>query len=236
MRPSLIRLALVASIAFASPASLAAQSAPAAAPSPTTPAPRTPERHEAEIKKFEDADRAAPPAPGAIVFIGSSSIRRWNTLDSDFPGVRVMNRGFGGSEASDVVYYAKRAVLPVKPSKIVYYAGDNDLARFRTPEEIAASVAEFWQIVTAALPQTRMAIISVKPSLQRWALVDKTRATNVLLQRLAASDPRLTYIDVFTPMIGPDGQPIPSHFVADGLHLTPEGYRVWTAALKDFVR
>lgn len=198
--------------------------------------PLDPNRFEPEIRKFEDADRIAPPPRGAVVFIGSSSIRRWDTLAQDFPGVPVLNRGFGGSEASDVVRYAKRILVPYRPAKVVFYAGDNDLARGKTPAQIAADVRQLWQMVGQALPETRMAIISVKPSFARWELVAKTRETNDLLRRFAESDPRLTFIDVFTPMLGPDGKPIAEHFVEDGLHLTPAGYRVWTAALASFVQ
>jgi lysophospholipase L1-like esterase len=207
----------------------------AAGQSPVT-TPLDPNRFEPEIRKFEEADRLAPPPSGAVVFIGSSSIRRWDTLAKDFPGVSVLNRGFGGSEASDVVRYAKRIIVPYRPAKVVFYAGDNDLARGKAPAQIAADVRQLWQLVGTELPETRMAIISVKPSLARWGLVAKTRETNDLLRRFAESDPRLTFIDVFTPMIGADGKPLPEHFVDDGLHLTPAGYRVWTAAVAPFVQ
>jgi lysophospholipase L1-like esterase len=206
----------------------------AAAQQPATPL--NPDRFEPEIRKFEEADRSAPPRQDLVVFVGSSSIRRWDTLAKDFPNVPVLNRGFGGSEASDVVRYADRILVPLRPARIVFYAGDNDLARGKTPTQIADDVSALWKIVGAKLPGTRMAILSVKPSLARWTLVSRTRETNVLLQRLAAGDPRLTYVDVFTPMIGADGKPIPEHFVADGLHLTDAGYRVWTAALTPFLR
>ena len=202
----------------------------------TPAAPLNPDRFEPEIRKFEEADRNAPPQKDVVVFVGSSSIRRWDSMAKDFPHVPVLNRGFGGSEASDVVRYADRAILPPKPVRVVFYAGDNDLARGKTPAQIAADVKQLWEIVGAKLPDTRMAIISVKPSLARWSLVEKTRETNALLRSLAASDPRLAYVDVFTPMIGPDGKPIPEHFVEDGLHMTPAGYRVWTTALTPFLR
>jgi lysophospholipase L1-like esterase len=203
-----------------------------AAQAPATPAaPLDPNRFEPEIRKFEEADRATAPRKDLVVFVGSSSIRRWDSLAADFPGVAVLNRGFGGSEASDVVRYADRILIPLRPAHVVFYAGDNDLARGKSPAQIAADVRALWQGLNRKLPDTRLTIISVKPSLARWSLVEKTRQTNALLREFAATDPRLSYVDVFTPMIGPDGKPIPSHFVEDGLHMTPEGYRVWTAAL-----
>jgi lysophospholipase L1-like esterase len=80
-----------------------------------------------------------------------------------------------------------------------------------------------------------MAIVSIKPSLARWHLVAKTREANGLLRELARKSPHLTYVDVFTPMIGADGRPIPALFVEDGLHLTAAGYRVWKEALTPFL-
>lgn len=209
--------------------------ATSAAQTPARP-PLDPERFEPEIRKFEEADRAAPPPKDVVVFTGSSSIRRWDTLAGDFPNVPVLNRGFGGSEASDVVRYADRVILAYHPARVVFYAGDNDLARGKTPSQIAADVRRLWEAISAKRSDTRMAIISVKPSLARWALVERTRETNELLRTFAASDRRLTYVDVFTPMIGADGKPIPELFVEDGLHLNAAGYRIWTAALTPFLR
>ena len=91
-----------------------------------------------EIRAFEEADRINRPKPGGVLFVGSSSIRLWPDLKADFPGVNVIQRGFGGSQIDQVVYYAPRIVLPYKPSVIVLYAGDNDLAAGRTPEQILA--------------------------------------------------------------------------------------------------
>lgn len=195
-----------------------------------------PDRFEPEIRKFEEADKANPPPAGAVVFTGSSSIRRWDTLAQDFPGVVVLNRGFGGSEAEHVLRYADRIIVPYRPSRIVVYAGDNDLARGKTPQQIASDVQQLSELVRRELPEARMAIVSIKPSLARWHLVAKTREANGLLRDLASKSTHLTYVDVFTPMIGADGRPIANLFVEDGLHLTPAGYRVWQEALMPFLR
>jgi lysophospholipase L1-like esterase len=195
-----------------------------------------PDRFEPEIRKFEEADRTSPPPPGAVVFTGSSSIRRWDTLARDFPHAVVLNRGFGGSEAEHVLRYANRIIVPYRPARIVFYAGDNDLARGKTPQQIASDVQQLSELVRRELPGARMAIVSIKPSLARWHLVAKTREANGLLRELARKSPHLTYVDVFTPMIGADGRPIPALFVEDGLHLTAAGYRVWKEALTPFLR
>ena len=143
------------------------------------------------------------------MFVGSSSIRLWKTLAADFPGLPVFNRGFGGSEMADSVYFAERIVLKYHPREVVVYAGDNDLANGNAPEQVIEAFKQFVAKVHAALPETHIAYISVKPSPSRWKLADKMRATNEGIQAFTQSDPQLAFIDVFHPMLGPDGRPRP---------------------------
>jgi lysophospholipase L1-like esterase len=197
-----------------------------------TPAVANPARFESEIARFDDADRAAPPKAGGVVFTGSSSIRLWTTMAEDFPGVRTLNRGFGGSEIADAIHYLDRVVLRYKPARVVFYSGDNDLNSGKSPADVAGDYRRFVAAIHAALPKTRIVIIGIKPSLARWALADKMRDTNRRVQELVASDPaRLAFVDVFASMLGPDGKPRPELYVADGLHMTPAGYEIWKNAL-----
>src|SRR5687767_11221929 len=84
---------------------------------------QTTNRWDKEIAAFEAQDKTNPPPKGAILFIGSSSIRLWKTLAEDFPEHEVINRGFGGSQIADSVYFVDRMVVPYQPKKIVMYAG-----------------------------------------------------------------------------------------------------------------
>ena len=189
-----------------------------------------------EIARFAAADSTAPPLPGGVLFVGSSSIRMWETLAADFPGVAVLNRGFGGSELEDVIRYADRIVFPYAPRLIVLYAGDNDLTAGKPPARVYADYRAFADSVRARLPAACLAYISIKPSPARWALADSMRAANALIARHARTDPRLAYIDVFTPMLGPDGKPRPELFGRDKLHMNREGYDVWKAAVAPHVK
>jgi lysophospholipase L1-like esterase len=182
---------------------------------------------EKEIRQFEKADSLRPPPKGAILFVGSSSIRMWETLAEDFPGLQVINRGFGGSELSDAVHFADRIILPYKPKKVIVYAGDNDLANGKTPEQILADYKQLVQLIHRNLPGTWIGYISIKPSLARWNLVEKIRKTNSLIREYASRDRPLSYIDVFTPMLDKQGTPRKELFAPDGLHLNREGYRLW---------
>ena len=194
------------------------------------------DRSEAEIRAFEASDRAAPPPAGGIVFFGSSSIRLWRSLATDFPGLPVVNRGFGGSTLPEATHYLTRAVLPHRPRTIVLYEGDNDLTFGWGPQQVAADYARFVRVVRDALPSTRIVFISVKPSPSRWQYVDQQREVNRLVRAIVARDTLQTFVDVFTPMLGANGRPRPELFVADSLHMTPEGYVVWREQLTPHLR
>ena len=233
-RPSLVLL--VAAAACASHGRTPAQ-ATAVAPSATAaPTPLQLDRYENEIRAFETADRARMPAPGGLVFTGSSSIRLWRSLATDFPGLPVHNRGFGGSTLPEVNHFFSRVVMPYGPRTVVLYAGDNDLAIGRTPQQVASDYRTFVRLVRDSLRATRIVFVGIKPSPARWRLVEQQREANRLVREIAASDPLQTFVDVFTPMLGANGRPRPELFVADSLHMTPAGYVVWRAQLAPHVR
>jgi lysophospholipase L1-like esterase len=190
-----------------------------------------PNRWEPAIQKFEAEDKANPPAKGGVVFIGASSIVRWN-LAASFPDLRAVNRGFGGSEMADSARYAARVVLPHAPRVVVLYPGENDLARGSTPETIGSGFARFYDTIRAALPETRIVAIGLKPTPARWQLTDKMHQANALIRSHCASQSRCVYVDVWPAMLGTDGKPKPEHFVSDGQHMSPEGYKVWTSLVR----
>ncbi len=195
-----------------------------------------PNRWEPAIQRFEAADKAHPPAKGSIVFIGASSIARWETLAESFPGLPVVNRGFGGSEMADSVKYATRVVVPHAPRTVVLYAGENDLNRGVSPEVIAADFARFYDVIRTGTPTTRIVVIGLKPSLLRWKLRDGMHRTNQLIRSHCQANPGCVYVDPWPLMIGKDGTPKPEMFVADGLHMTAEGYKAWTQMLRPHLK
>jgi len=186
---------------------------------------------EKEIRAFEANDKQQPPPEGAVLFVGSSSIRLWK-LDESFPNLKTINRGFGGSHLADSVAFAERIVIPYRPKLVVLYAGDNDLAAGKTPARVLADFKQFVAKVEAALPETRIAFISIKPCPKRWALVDRVRETNASIAEFISRDERLRYIDIFPPMLGADGQPRAELFREDGLHLNAAGYKLWAEVLR----
>ena len=187
---------------------------------------------EADIQRFEALDRTNPPPQRPIVFVGSSSIRFWRTITNDLAPYPVLNRGFGGSEVSDSVQFAERIVIKYNPKLVVMYAGGNDIHRGKTPEKVFDDFKAFVQKVTAALPETHVAYISIAPNPARWAEVDRVKATNELISKYAKEHPGVEFIDVFSHMLGADGTPRPEIFVEDRLHLNARGYALWTSIIK----
>lgn len=183
-------------------------------------------RWEKDIARFEQQDRESPKAPGGVVFIGSSSIRMWD-LEKSFPDMKAVNRGFGGSQVVDSNHFADRILLPLKPRLVVLYAGDNDIGKGKTPERVFEDWKAFVATVQGELPKTRILFIAIKPSLKRWNLIENVRAANALIAEHCATDERLSFVDIDTPMIGDDGKPRGELFKDDGLHLNDKGYEVW---------
>jgi lysophospholipase L1-like esterase len=197
------------------------------------PAAPDPNRWESAIQKFEEADTLNPPATGGIVFFGASSIVRWN-LDESFPDLKgtTANRGFGGSEMADAARYAARVVLPRAPRVVVLYPGENDVARGVKADAIGAGFQQFYTTVHTALPQTRVVVIGLKPTPVRWQFDDEMQRANVLLEGYCKAQANCVYVDVRPDMMGADGKPRPELYVADGEHMTAEGYKIWTRLVR----
>ena len=191
-------------------------------------------RWEKRIQAFEERDAQNPPPKGQIVFVGSSSIVMWKTAE-DFPGLGIINRGFGGSQTADSVEFAHRIVLPYEPRLDVFYAGDNDNAAGKSPETVFEDTKTFFGLIHDALPKTRIAYVAIKPSLARWKLVDKMRAANALIAEHTQTDDRLEYVDIDTPMQGDDGMPREELFIEDGLHLSRAGYDLWNDIIRPYL-
>jgi lysophospholipase L1-like esterase len=190
-------------------------------------------RWERAIRAFEAEDKKSPPPQGAVLFIGSSTIRFWDTLAKDFPEYKVINRGFGGSQLSDSVYFADRIVIPYKPRLIVLYAGSNDINAGKSPQTVLADFRAFVARVRGPLPDTRIAFLSISPAPSRWSQADKQREANRLIRDYVATDTKhLDYIDCWKQFLGPDGKPREDLFRRDRLHNNAAGYKIRAEAVR----
>ncbi len=217
-------LALAASVALAA-CTTPAQPAPAASIQRlATPAPR----FDAAIAAFGEQDKANPPPKCAILFVGSSTIRFWSSLKEDFPKYQVINRGFGGSTVWEINHYFDQVVKPYQPKQIVYYAGDNDIgSSHHSPEQVYADFQTFMKLKTEALGKTPVWFIALKPSKLRFDMLPEMQDVNARVKAMADRRDDLAFIDIVPMMLKPDGTP-KDIFREDGLHMTPEGYKLWT--------
>ncbi len=191
-------------------------------------------RWEKDIRAFQAADLTNAPPARPIVFVGSSSIRLWKSLADDFPGLPIVNRGFGGSQLADSVNYADEIVIPCQPRQVVIYAGGNDINSGKDPELVFGDFVALTTKLLCALPKARITYISSAPSPSRWAQVEKVRRLNGLIEDYCRRH-RIDFINVFPLMLGPDGQPKPDIYVADRLHLNTNGYAIWREAVRPFL-
>lgn len=194
-----------------------------------------PTRFEEAIRAFERADSLNPPPKGGVLFVGSSSIVGWKSLKSDYPNHQILNRGFGGSELSDVIHFADRIVLPYEPRVVVLYAGDNDVAGGKGAHQVFSDYRAFVDTVRAALPETRIVFIAIKPSVAREHLLDEMRTANRFIKFYARQREHLDFVDVFEPMLTSSGAPREELFTDDGLHMNESGYTLWKGLVAPYL-
>ncbi len=188
---------------------------------------------ESAMQAFDEQDRASPPPEGAIVLTGSSSIARWNDqAAAALAPLTVIARGFGGSTMEDALYHLDRVALRYKPRAILIYEGDNDTWGRVAEEKI---VDQFEQIVARVheeLPETRIYVMSVKPSVARVEVWPTAQKVNGQLKAIAAADPLVHYVDAVTPFMKADGTVMTDIFVADNLHFNTMGNLIWGATIR----
>lgn len=207
-----------------------------AAPHQAAKSPHNFERWEKEISAYEASDRTNPPPPGCIEFIGSSTIRLWKTLASDFPNYPVINRGFGGSEIVDSTHFADRIIFPYPPRMILLRAGGNDLWAGKSPEQVFRDFKDFVRKVHSRLPRTEIVFISWSPTIARWKQAPKEKALNEMIKRYIRGRPHLKYLETYSLPLGPDGMPRPELFVPDKLHFNAEGYKLLAERVREVLR
>ena len=192
-----------------------------------------PERFRGAIDAFLAADAESMPPTDAIVATGSSSMRGWHgRIAEDLAPLTIIPRGFGGSNMNEVRYFLGELVLRYKPRAVLLYEGDNDVAVGVEPDQILAQFDAIDAAIAESLPDTRIYILAIKPSIARWHLWPTMHATNEQLKARAANDPRLIFLDIATPMLNDADEPWENIFIADQLHMNGAGYDIWRDAVR----
>lgn len=188
-----------------------------------------------DMARFDAQDAASKPPRDAFVFTGSSSVRMWDTLATDFPGRPLLNRGFGGSQLRDSVHYAQQIAVRYQPRMILIYAGDNDINAGRSPQQVLHDFRAFVARVRRDLPDTPIAFLAIKPSPSRAQQLPKQQQANALVRAEATRLHKVEFIDVATPMLGADGQPRAELFIEDQLHMNRAGYQLWRGIVAPYL-
>lgn len=192
---------------------------------------------EPEILAFEKADKASPPPQRSIVFTGSSSIRYWDNLSNYFPNKPVLQRGFGGSQLSDVIQYADRVIVQYQPKQIVLYAGENDIATGQqTGQQTYERLVALFEYVRRKVPDAMFTFISIKPSPSRRKYFAQNDIANRLIDQYLAKQRNTQFVDIRPVMLTKAGQPVPELFKSDSLHMLPEGYQRWAKVLRPYLK
>ena len=214
-----VRLTLLFSILLAAPTGVQGKEPPV-------------NRFEWQIKFFEVRDKAAPPPQNGTLFVGSSTFTKWTELENVFRDFKAINRGFGGSTIPEINNYVDRIVTKYKPSRIVFYAGTNDIAEGHSGKQVSADFQTFLRKIQSALPDTEVYFISMSMAPCRERFASEYDAGNSLIHSLAEHTAHCHYIDVTAAMHDANGNLRQDYFGADRLHMTADGYRVWTPLIR----
>lgn len=189
-----------------------------------------------KMRRYEKADSINPPAKNVILFVGSSTIENWKSLEKDFPQKTVLNRGVSGTKTIDLINYKDRLITPYRPKQIFVYEGDNDIGYKWSPEEILDQIKKLFSILRKEKPDAEIIFISIKPSVRRMKDKDRIEKTNALIKEFAEQQSNTSYADVYNAMLTANGDLFPEHYREDGLHLTAEGYAVWKKVISQFIK
>lgn len=182
-----------------------------------------------EITVFKQQDSISFPSKSQILFIGSSSFTNWKDVQDYFPKHKILNRGFGGSSLTDVMFYADKIIFPYQPKQIVIYCGENDIAGDSTVtgKIVFERFQQLFLMIRKELPKVPVAYISMKPSPARWYLKEKVIQGNKLIQQFLKTKPKTGFINVWPQMLNGAGEPKEELFLEDKLHMNKSGYAIW---------
>jgi len=189
-----------------------------------------------EIRNFQRLDSIAEPSKHAIVFVGSSSVRMWDTLEAQYKSYPVINRGFGGSDLVQANAYINELVLKYQPRQVVIYSGENDIAAGASGEETYKRFVTFYNNLRQQLPQVPIEYVSIKMSPSRMKYAKEVVIANKLIRKHLKNAANSHFIEVNAPMLDKQGKPRPELFKEDMLHMKPEGYAIWTKQITPYLK
>lgn len=188
-----------------------------------------------EIAEFRRRDSVQHPPANAILFVGSSSFRKWTAVQNDFPGYTIINRGFGGSMLDDVIRYAGQIIYPYRPREVVIYCGDNDLAAGKSAKKVFRRFVKLYDMIRKHLGNIDIVYVSIKPSPSRQKLMPEMEKANDLIRNFIAQRSHASFVDVYHLMLNQQGRPMDNLFAGDKLHMNARGYKIWQQAILPYL-
>lgn len=204
----------------------------------------TGKKWEDEIKKLEVLDKKETYSNQAVLFIGSSSIRLWKSIEEDLDTYEPIKRGYGGAHYYDIIHFTNRLVSPHKVKAIAIFVA-NDITgkenginnqtvnRDLSPKEVLRLVKFVTKEIRKSHEKVPIFFIETTPTSKRWKVWDKISKANDLIENYTSKYENLYYINTRSFYIGSDGMPNDSLFVKDKLHLNREGYKLWGKIIKE---
>ena len=190
-----------------------------------------------EIKAFRKADSLTTPPKNVVLLVGSSSFTKWKDVQDYFPAHTMLNRGFGGSSLTDLIFYANDVLLKYKPKQILIYCGENDIAGSSTvtADTVFERFKTVYSTIRSKFKKVPIAFISMKPSPSREKYADVMQKGNALIKLFMEQQKRASYIDVYSSMLDANGKALTHIFIADKLHMNAEGYKIWQGVIAPYL-
>jgi len=196
---------------------------------------QNPNRFNSQIEELVQKEHQLEPGKKLALFTGSSSVRMWKDVAEYFTDYNVINNGFGGSHFSDLIYYYEELIPKYKPDYLFIYEGDNDIASDKKPGKVIKEAKLLVERIQKGLPETKVVLISPKPSVARWHLRKNYEKLNKKLEWLAKKTSNLEFADVWNAMLDENGQVFTDVFLDDNLHMNKKGYEIWGKVIGEFL-
>lgn len=192
---------------------------------------QVPNKFQSQIDAFKKQDSLQAPIKNPILFVGSSSFRKWTNINTDLSGYPILNRAFGGSSLPDLITFANETIIQYHPKQIYIYCGDNDLGH--SDSVTTTMVLERFKTLYANIrkglgKKVPIVYVSIKPSIARWKLENKIIETNALIQSFLSKEKNTQFLDIHSAMLNENKEVLKDIFIADNLHMNQKGYAIWT--------
>lgn len=200
----------------------------------------TAETFESQVKELEKLDKTETFNEDYILYIGSSSIRLWDSIKTDMAPYKSVKRGYGGAHFYDLIHYTERLVTPHKNAKAMVCFVANDLSgnwddpkTDINPQEVKRLFKYFTKQVEDIAPDMPIFLVEITPTQSRWNIWDKTKRANNLMKAYCESKDNLYFISTADEFLNENKLPRTELFIEDQLHLNRDGYALWSQIIKN---